>query len=177
MVSQAGCRLSTEGSASFDFIASFGRVVRAATLFVVLALVMSLGGAAEAKLRKDRLTLKTTTGEHVIEIEVADTSEDKALGLMYRQTVPANTGMLFPYEAPQELTMWMRNTYASLDMVFIKSDGTVHRVERNTEPLSEKIISSGAPVTAVLELAAGEANRLGVRPGDQVNWTGFKARR
>lgn len=128
-----------------------------------------------ARMQKDRLTLKTGTGDHVIEIEIAESNEDKALGLMYRPKVPPNTGMLFPYGAAQELTMWMKNTYASLDMVFIKGDGTVHRIEYGTEPMSERVISSQGPVTAVLELAAGEAKRLGLKPGDRVVHARFKA--
>ena len=127
-----------------------------------------------AKLRKDRLTLETSTGKHAIDIEVAETGEDQAMGLMYRQTVPPNTGMLFPYDQPKELTMWMRNTYVSLDMVFIRADGVVHRVEAGTEPLSEKIIASRGNVSAVLELGAGEAQRLGVKPGDLVRYQGFR---
>ena len=133
---------------------------------------------ANAKVRNDKLTLATASGQqHAIAIEVAETNEDKALGLMYRPSVPPNTGMLFPYERPQELTMWMRNTYASLDMVFIRADGVVHRIEHGTEPLSEKIIASQGPVLAVLELAAGEAKRLGLAAGDQVRYSLFKPRK
>ncbi len=149
-----------------------------AALFSLLAMIMSLAfspvAEAQAKFRKDKLTLKTASGEHVIEIEVAETEEQKSLGLMYRPKVPPNTGMLFPYGRPQELTMWMRNTYASLDMIFIRADGSVHRIEFGTEPLSEKVISSGAAVTAVLELGAGEAKRLGVKAGDRVLHSTFK---
>jgi uncharacterized membrane protein (UPF0127 family) len=147
-----------------------------AALFAFWALVASMlaGGVAEAKFRKDQLTLKTATGEHVIAIEIAETDEAKALGLMYRTTVPANTGMLFPYGRPQEVTMWMKNTYASLDMIFIRGDGTIHRIELGTEPMSERIIPSRGPVSAVLELAAGEAKRLGLKPGDKVVHSSFK---
>ena len=149
---------------------------RAALFFVVavLATVM-FAPAADAKFRKDKLTLKTSSGEHVIEIEVAVTGEEKALGLMYRTTVPPGTGMLFPYDRPQELTMWMRNTYASLDMLFIRADGTIHRIEYGTEPMSERVIASRGAVTAVLELAAGEARRLAVMPGDRALHATFKA--
>lgn len=130
----------------------------------------------DAKLRRDKLALKTSTAEHVIEIEIAESDAEKALGLMYRPTVPPNTGMLFPYGRPQELTMWMRNTYASLDMIFIRADGVVHRIEARTEPLSERIIGSGGPVSAVLELAAGEAARLGLKAGDLVVHSTFKTK-
>lgn len=148
-----------------------------AALFPFLGLLVAVMtvSATAASFRKDKLTLVTSAARHVIEIEVADTGEQKALGLMYRTTVPPATGMLFPYGDPQEITMWMRNTYASLDMVFIRTDGVVHRIEAGTEPLSERIIASRGRVSAVLELAAGEAKRLGLQPGDRVEHTIFKA--
>jgi hypothetical protein len=76
--------------------------------------------------------------------------------------------MLFPYGRPQEITMWMKNTYVSLDMVFIRADGIVHRIAARTEPLSERTISSQGPAAAVLELVAGSAERMGIKPGDKV---------
>jgi uncharacterized protein len=148
------------------------------SLALLAAVWMLLGsladGTAMAKMRRETLTLKTTTAEHVIDIEVAETMEEKALGLMFRTSVPDNTGMLFPYGDPQDITMWMRNTYVSLDMVFIRADGVVHRIAARTEPLSEKIVSSEGNVTAVLELGAGAAERLGLKPGDLVRHKVFK---
>jgi uncharacterized protein len=143
-------------------------------LFSFVAVVTMGSFSVDAKVRKDRLTLVTSTGQHVIEIEVAESNEDQQLGLMFRPAIPQNTGMLFPYGEPRELTMWMRNTYASLDMIFINRDGLVHRIEEGTEPMSEKIIGSNGPVSAVLELAAGEAKRLGLKPGDSVQHSSFK---
>ena len=152
------------------------RVALWAALFSFVATIASMtsDGAAQPTFAKDKLTLVTAAGSHVIAIEIAESDAAKSLGLMYRQTVPPDTGMLFPYDKPQELTMWMRNTYASLDMIFIKPDGTVHRIEYGTEPLSEKVISSRGPVIAVLELAAGEAKRLGLTAGDRVEHTTFR---
>lgn len=133
------------------------------------ALVLaSLMAPVLAQMPVETVKLVTAGGEHAIRAEIARTPDEKALGLMFRKSVPEGTGMLFPYSAPQEVTMWMRNTYVSLDMVFIAADGRVHRIEERTEPLSERIISSKGPVTAVLELAAGSAQRLGLRPGDRV---------
>ena len=76
--------------------------------------------------------------------------------------------MLFPYPVPQEVTMWMRNTYVPLDMIFIRADGVIHRIAERTEPFSERTIASQGPVTAVLELAGGAARRLGLKAGDRV---------
>jgi uncharacterized protein len=123
---------------------------------------------ASARLKQDRLWLVTAAGERAIDIEVAETEEEKALGLMYRTSLDDAHGMLFPYGQPQELTMWMHNTLIPLDMVFIRGDGVVHRIEERAEPMSDRIISSDGPVTTVLELAGGASARLGLKPGDHV---------
>lgn len=136
--------------------------------------ISSTGFAQSVPFRKDKLTIRTAGGEQTIAIEVAETPEQKSLGLMFRTSVPPYTGMLFPYDRPQELTMWMRNTYASLDMIFLRADGVVHRIEYATEPMSERVIGSQGLVLAVLELAAGEAKRLGIKPGDRVEHATFK---
>ena len=119
-------------------------------------------------MRHDILTLATATGEKKIDIEVAVTINEQTHGLMFRTALPDTSGMLFPYSPPRELTMWMKNTYLSLDMVFIRADGIVHRIEARTEPLSETVISSNGAMAAVLELAGGAAERLGLKPGDRV---------
>lgn len=121
-----------------------------------------------AKQANDKLTLVTASGRHDIHIEVADTEEKKQVGLMFRTSLDDGFGMLFPYREPQEITMWMRNTYVSLDMVFIRADGIVHRVERNTEPMSEAIIASNGLASAVLELKAGAAAHYQIGPGSKV---------
>ena len=119
-------------------------------------------------MRHENLKLLTAQGTHVIDVEIADTPQEKAQGLMFRTHLDDKSGMLFAYDTPQEITMWMRNTYIPLDMVFIRADGTVHRIEARTEPLSEDIIASRGDVTACLELAGGAAERLGLKPGDRV---------
>ena len=126
-------------------------------------------------MRRDSLVLVTAQGERTIDIEVAETMDEKALGLMFRTSLPDNQGMLFPYGRSMEITMWMKNTYIPLDMVFIKPDGTIHRIEPRTEPLSEAIIASKGPVSAVLELAGGAAERLGLKAGDIVRHAAFSA--
>jgi len=82
--------------------------------------------------------------------------------------------MLFFYERPQEITMWMKNTYIPLDMVFISADGTVHRIEPYTEPFSLATIGSQGNVVACLELAGGAAERLGLKAGDRIVHRYFK---
>ena len=117
-------------------------------------------------MRHTTVTFMTATGPVKIDAEVARTQDEQMRGLMFRTKLADNAGMLFPYDPPRELTMWMKNTYIPLDMVFIRPDGKVHRIEVRTQPLSEDIISSRGSMSAVLELAGGAAERLGVKPGD-----------
>jgi uncharacterized membrane protein (UPF0127 family) len=153
------------------------RAVRVAALFLLaLALLAPHAGTADAKMRTDRLWLATGAGKETpIEVEIADTPEEKRLGLMFRTDLPEGTGMLFPYGEPREVAMWMHNTYIPLDMVFIRADGTVHRIEARAEPMSDRVINSDGPVSAVLELPGGAAERLGIKAGDRVRHPLFKS--
>ena len=108
------------------------------------------------------LVLKTDSGPHNFNIEIATTNGERALGLMYRRELPADAGMLFVYDPPQPITMWMRNTILPLDMIFIGTDGKVHRIESHTEPFSTDIISSDGTVQGVLEVNAGTAAKIGL---------------
>jgi len=114
------------------------------------------------------LVLKTETGDHSFDIEVATTDKDRALGLMFRRSLPENAGMLFLYDPPAPAAMWMKNTLIPLDMVFISPDGRVHRIESNAEPFSTSLIPSEGTIAAVLELNAGQADKIGLKRGDKV---------
>lgn len=126
-------------------------------------------------MQHETLTLKSALGEHIIYVEITESFAEKARGVMYRAAMAEGTGMLFCYQHPQEITMWMRNTYIPLDMVFIRGDGVVHRIEAHTRPLSLDVIASKGSVTACLELAGGSAARLGLKPGDRVEHRFFRA--
>lgn len=117
---------------------------------------------------RERLVIETANGPRTFMVEVARTERQKALGLMFRTRVPEGTGMLFPYSRPQIITMWMRNTYVSLDMIFIGANQKIVRIAEATEPMSEEIVSSERPAVAVLEIAAGQARQLGIKPGQAV---------
>lgn len=117
---------------------------------------------------QEMLEITSGTNRHRFVVEVMRNAEQRAKGLMFRQSMPADVGMLFDFERDQMVSMWMRNTYIPLDMVFIFADGRIHRIESNTEPMSERTISSGQPVRAVLELNAGTAAKLGLKAGDKV---------
>lgn len=124
---------------------------------------------AQAELPKDKLTIVTHDGvRHDFQVEMALTPAQQTVGLMFRPTVPADGGMLFDWGAPQQSNMWMRNTVAPLDMVFINADGSIRRVAEDTVPESLAIVDSRGPVRATLELAAGTAKRLGIHAGDKV---------
>lgn len=120
------------------------------------------------------LTFITANGSHEITVEVADSEEERSTGLMFRRSIGAKEGMLFIYDGEQDITMWMKNTYISLDMIFVKRDGVISHIEANTEPFSQEIIGSGGPALAVIEMAGGSARRLGLKPGDRVRHPTFK---
>ena len=149
--------------------------LRAAPFVLVMGLLAAgLAHSARAMLH-ETLKLHTAAGTHVVAVEITQTPAEKAQGLMFRKHLADTNGMLFFYETPQEITMWMRNTYIPLDMVFIRADGIVHRIAARTEPLSDTIIGSEGLVTACLELAGGAADRLGLMPGDRVEHRYFGA--
>lgn len=117
---------------------------------------------------RSTLTVVTAKGEHVFQVEVADTNETRAQGLMFRTEMAADAGMLFDFKTEQPVYFWMKNTYLPLDMIFIRANGTVARIEANTVPLSERSVPSGSPVRYVLEINAGRAAQIGLKPGDVV---------
>jgi uncharacterized membrane protein (UPF0127 family) len=137
-----------------------------------LALLL-LGDASALAASTQTLVLKTDSGDHNFTIEVATTDQERALGLMFRRSLPENAGMLFLYDPPQEAAMWMKNTLIALDMVFIAADGTVHRIESNAEPFSTTVIPSEGKIVGVLELNGGEAARIGLKRGDKVLYPGL----
>lgn len=123
---------------------------------------------AHAQLAREQAAIVTSSGSYSFSVEIADTDESRSQGLMFRKQLGEREGMLFFYDREQHISMWMQNTYISLDMIFIRADGRVHRVAEHTEPFSEKVIGSGEPVLAVLEVTAGTADKLGIRPGDRI---------
>lgn len=140
-------------------------IVAAAFLCVVF---VCAGGPARAA-GFTPLTIETLSGTHKFQVEVAADDAMRAQGLMYRRKLDPDKGMLFDFERDQPVSMWMQNTYVALDMVFILTDGTVHRVEDHTTPLSTRSIESGVNVRYVLELPAGTADRLGIKRGSKVS--------
>lgn len=116
----------------------------------------------------ESLEIVTSTGSFQFSVEIADDSEERSRGLMFRETMLPTHGMLFDFGETAPIMMWMKNTPLSLDMLFIKEDGTIARIATNTKPFSTAIISSGEPVSHVLELNAGLAKQIGAKPGDRI---------
>jgi uncharacterized protein len=104
------------------------------------------------------------------EVWIADTSERAEQGLMFVSDLPANLGMIFPLDPPRVETMWMKNTYIELDMLFIQQGGRISKIIERAEPMSLHPLSSDGQVAAVLELRGGQAAKLGLRVGDMVAW-------
>jgi uncharacterized protein len=142
----------------------------------VLAQASAQTSAQAATAKSEPLTIVTKTGPKRFDVEVMRDDAGRSRGLMFRRHMAADHGMLFDFERDEPVTMWMKNTYLPLDMVFIRSDGTVSRIAADTEPLSTAIIASGSPVLAVLELNAGTAAKLGIQSGDRIEHPMFKRR-
>jgi uncharacterized membrane protein (UPF0127 family) len=115
------------------------------------------------------LTIHSQNGVHRFTVEVAATLDQQQRGLMFRRSLAGDRGMIFPYDPPQDLGFWMKNTLIPLDMVFVRADGTIARIA-NATPLSIETVLSGERVAAVLELRGGRAAELGIRAGDRVEW-------
>lgn len=116
----------------------------------------------------EALEIASSKGVVTFEVEVARTDEQRTTGLMYRKSLGERAGMLFDFKVDQPVYMWMKNTYIPLDMLFIRADGSIARIAAMTTPHSTETISSGEPVRAVLEIAGGQARKLGIKAGDRV---------
>ncbi len=139
----------------------------------VLALCALTGFGAQAASIQP-LEIVTKNGVHVFSVEMATTDAEREKGLMYRKELPDGKGMLFDFSPEQQISMWMKNTFISLDMIFIRADGRILRIAENTEPQSLAIISSGGLAKGVLEVIAGTAQKYGIAPGDRVAHPLFK---
>lgn len=142
---------------------SLGQFVAGLAL-ALLVVGSGRGHAAEMQ----PLEIVTKSGVHVFSVEFAKTEQERATGLMYRKELAEGRGMLFDFSPEQQVSMWMKNTFIPLDMIFIRSDGRILRIAENTEPHSEKIISSGGLAKGVLEVIGGTAKKYGIQPGDRV---------
>lgn len=116
------------------------------------------------------LTITSNGRDLRFTVEVARTGEEQAMGLMYRNALAPDRGMIFPMNPPRNASFWMRNTLIPLDMIFVRADGTIANIAENTVPYSEEPVTSDGPVGAVLEIAGGRSAELGIKAGDKVKW-------
>lgn len=143
--------------------------------FAVALFVLALAPLAQAQSDAlEPLAIVSGDKRHAFQVEVMRTPETRARGLMHRQHLPQDRGMLFDFGRVEPVAMWMENTFISLDMLFIRADGTIARIASRTEPLSRRTIPSGEPVLSVLEINGGQSESLGIRPGDRVEHPLFR---
>jgi uncharacterized membrane protein (UPF0127 family) len=124
---------------------------------------------AQTGLQEVSLTIRSKTGEHRFTVEVAATPDQQERGLMFRKSLAPDRGMIFPYNPPQVVGFWMKNTLIPLDIIYIRADGTIAHIA-NAEPMDLTPLPSGEPVVLVLEIAGGRAAQLGIKEGDKVSW-------
>ena len=143
--------------------------LRCAVLFAsALATVTALAATDDDEFPRSRLEVKSAHGHYWFNIRIADTAARQELGLMFQTRLAADEGMLFPQPEPRVMSMWMKNTYIPLDMLFIDIHGRIVCLLANTRPQSLEILSCPRPAKAVLEIGGGEAAERGIRVGDRV---------
>lgn len=135
-------------------------------LLMLVAIAMPL--SAPLALPRSELLVETASSQFRFEVEIADDPAERSQGLMFRETLADNAGMLFLYPEPQEVEFWMKNTPLSLDIVFVRADGSIARIAERTTPFSTDMIPSGEEVRAVLEVKGGLMRQLGVGVGDRL---------
>jgi uncharacterized protein len=143
-----------------------------AAFFFLLALTraaFALDGSPQVlPLDPAPVTIATQSGEKSFQVEIADTGGERAIGMMHRKSMPRDQGMLFVFETSRMVTMWMKNTYVPLDIIFIDEKGAIAAIRADAAPLSLDIIGSGGEVRFALELNAGAAKANGMSVGDRV---------
>jgi hypothetical protein len=115
------------------------------------------------------LTIRSKSGVHRFNVEVAATAQQQETGLMFRRSLAPNHGMIFPYDPPQDVAFWMENTLIPLDIIFIRADGTIARITK-AKALDRTPLPAGEPIAVVLEIRGGRAAELGIREGDIASW-------
>lgn len=134
------------------------------------------GGKAGADPLLEPLEIVTATGVHRFKVEIADSEEERARGLMFRESLGRDRGMLFQFPDSAERSFWMKNTYIPLDIIYIAADGRIVSIAPQTTPFSESPVPSYGAAKGVLELNGGQAAELGIKAGDRVRHPFFGAR-
>jgi uncharacterized membrane protein (UPF0127 family) len=169
----AGDRIRMDGVISLFGWQRLGRPLRHLAIAAWLAVTLTAMDSPPA-FDHDRLTIEGSAGRFEFQVELATTPDQRAYGLMFRESLAEDHGMLFDFGHPQPVAMWMRNTFIPLDMLFIRADGRIGRIVHQAQPLSDTVLASGGPVRAVLELQGGITAKLGIEPGDRVLYRLFE---
>lgn len=153
-------------------------MMRRAFLAAIACVLLVSTGVADEALPRDyeplqrfpvaEVQIEAASGSHRFRVWIARTPRHRAQGLMHVHTLDADRGMLFVFPAPLFASFWMKNTYVSLDMLFVRADGRIVNIAANTRPHSTEPQLAIEPVSAVLELAGGTAARLGIAAGDRL---------
>ncbi|AWK87031.1 DUF192 domain-containing protein [Azospirillum thermophilum] len=147
----------------------FGRLLLSAMVTFSLLFTAVLPAKAQERFDRSSLTVQTASGgKYRFDVELALTPAQQAQGLMFRQSMAADAGMLFLYDRPQPASFWMKNTLIPLDMLFIGADGRIVNIHDRATPQSLDAVNSAGPVKGILEINGGMAARLGIKPGDLV---------
>ena len=144
------------------------RIALLLPLLVSASILAGESGARSQNYATGSLTIESSSGPHRFTVELAETPAQMEQGLMYRQELAPDAGMLFDFKELTMATMWMRNTLIPLDMLFVDARGRIVNIHERAVPRSDAIIAAAAPVRAVIELNGGTAARLGIKPGDRV---------
>ena len=143
--------------------------VRAAlAALVIFSFFMAPSAFGDVLFKPASLKIETKSGPVLLNVEVADTEAKREQGLMFRRSLSDDHGMIFLFDGEHEITMWMKNTYIPLDMIFIGNDWRIRHIASDAEPFSTDVISSMRPASRVLEIGAGQAKKLGFSVGDSV---------
>lgn len=155
-------------------ILSLSRRALLGTLLAIAAAPSLARAQVAEKFKTGKLTIVSAGKRHDFTVELAITDRQQQQGLMFRRNLAPDAGMLFDYVTPTRITMWMKNTFIPLDMIFIGANGKVVDIAERAVPQSETIIPSKVPARAVLELNGGTAQRLGIKVGDTVETDALK---
>lgn len=136
--------------------------------FALAAAFFSAATSVHAECADDRLTVVGDWGKATFTVDVADDPSERAEGLMFVESMPTLSGMLFVYEAPSAVSFWMKNTLIPLDMIFAGPEGAVVSVHENAIPGDLTPIPGGDDIQFVLEINGGLSQRLGIGPGDTI---------
>jgi uncharacterized membrane protein (UPF0127 family) len=126
------------------------------------------GDSVGAATQTEVLTIDTHGGSVRFNVEIADDEAERNQGLMFRDPLPDDRGMLFHFQTPERASFWMHNTPSSLDIIFIGVDGRILNIADHTTPYSDAPVPAAGMTRGVLEIRAGRAEELGIRPGDRV---------